>query len=134
SQQLRQKGSRPRNHDHQAGKNRILGFRRNSSRLRTESLPTAVSVARKTGFPGRRKMRQYVARTTYQRSQRPAVVQQARQFGAFLNHYGKFPQPAECVVVVAGMIEPVSSSKFAPNKEINTGFFSSISPKVGLST
>ena len=26
-------------------------------------------------------------------------VQEARQFGAFLNHYRKFPQPPECVVM-----------------------------------
>jgi hypothetical protein len=36
-------------------------------------------------------------------------VQEPRQFGAFLDHYRKFPQPTECVVVDAAPIEPVSS-------------------------
>ena len=38
-----------------------------------------------------------------------AVVQEPRQFGAFLNHYRKSPQAPECVVVSAVRYEPVSA-------------------------
>jgi len=54
-------------------------------------------------------MRQYVARTRISGLRDQAVVQEARQFGAFPNHYRKSPQPPECVVVDAAPIEPVSS-------------------------
>jgi hypothetical protein len=43
-------------------------------------------------------------------------------FGAFLNHYRKSPQPPECVVVDAAWIEPVSTAKFPANRENNREF------------
>src|SRR5215470_11077015 len=53
---------------------------------------------RETGFPGRRKKRQYVARTTDQRSQRRGGPSKTPLIRGFSHACRKSPQLPECVV------------------------------------
>jgi hypothetical protein len=54
-------------------------------------------------------MRQYVARTRISGLRDQAVVQEPRQFGAFLNRYRNSPVAHDCVVGLEGL-EPLTRS------------------------
>src|SRR5262245_66591234 len=82
--------------------------------IRTESLPTAVSVAGKRDFRGGEKCADTSPDPQISGLRDQAVVQEPRQFEAFATSYGNSPQTVNCVVVVAGTIEPVSISNSPP--------------------
>jgi hypothetical protein len=77
---------------------------------------------RETGFRGRRKKRQNVARDTDRRSQRPHGRTKTRQLRAFPTTSRNSPQTVNCVVVEAVSCELVSRTKFPANREINREF------------
>src|SRR5262249_47823568 len=70
---------------------------------RTESVPTAVSVAGKGDFLAREQYANTSPDPRISGLRDQAVVQEPGQFGAFLNHYRKSPQPPECVVGPGGV-------------------------------
>jgi hypothetical protein len=77
---------------------------------------------RETGFPGRRKKRQYVARTTDKRSQRRSGRSKTPPTRGLSHACRKSPRMWDCVVADALQIEPVSNLKFPANREINREF------------
>src|SRR5262249_29411705 len=81
---------------------RCSGFRPNSCSIQTESLPTAVPLAGNRDFLARKKGANTPPKPRISGLRDQAVEQKARQFGAFLNHYRKSPQPPECVVGPGG--------------------------------
>src|SRR6516162_11340380 len=91
--------------------------------MRTESLPTAVSVAGKRDFLAREKYASTSPEPRISGLRDQAVAQEARQFGAFLKHYRKSPQPPECVVGLAGL-KPQTRPLWRDHQGRRSGTFS----------
>src|SRR5262245_32337398 len=74
---------------------------------------------RETRFPGQRKMRHYVARSTDQGSRRRSGWNKTPPIRGLSRVLRKSPQTCDCVVADAVGFERVSASRFPANREIN---------------
>src|SRR6266436_2031251 len=82
---------------------RCSGFRANSSPFEPSLCQLPFSVAGKRDFQGGEKCANTSPEPQISGLRDQEVVQEARQFGAFLNCYRKSPQPPECVVGSGGL-------------------------------
>jgi hypothetical protein len=100
---------------------RCSAFLHGKYRIRTESLPAAVSVSGKRNFAARDKGAEIAAESgwPFAETKRPRA---SPPIPGFSPKAGKSPLDQDCVVADAVAIEPVSASKFPAIREMNCEF------------